>query len=342
MTSSDEMKKNAQALFEYWGPNSFSKTLPPHLQQALDEGNVDVHARDDGGQTLLHFAVKLKTPDTASRLLDLGADIEARNDHECTPIYWAGRDGMVETLKMLVERGAEWDVGSSTDSSPLHWAATNYRSEVARYLLEQGADKNAPNSYGMTPLHETARCGAPNAARALLDYGADCEARNNNGHTPLLNSRQEANTAAQIIMMQDQVTLLLLAAGANINVEDLAGNAMWAKESSKVFFDRQNEVALPVLDAWVSGQTDPAELTPAHVFQMLSVWPLADPKAPVPRFEHLEAIFSDARWKDEHAEHKLDLIQQIPGLTPREQMFLMGGHARSVLQRQQAGKEVER
>lgn len=95
-------------------------------------------------------------------------------------------------------------------------------------------------------------------------------------------------------------------------------------------------------DDWQENRLQPADLTPQHVMQMLNVWPLADVHAPVPRMEHLKAVFSDARWNAENAGHKADLIQHIQGLTPREQIYLMGGHARQILARQNEQGQLSR
>lgn len=57
------------------------------LVQILVASGASVHARDSGGNTVMHHAMKCLDPTVVQALLDLGADLDTPNDHGETPLH---------------------------------------------------------------------------------------------------------------------------------------------------------------------------------------------------------------------------------------------------------------
>ncbi len=107
--------------------------------------------------------------------------------------------------------------------TPLHWPAHNGFADIVTLLLDAGADIEADeiNCYGGKPLHWASE-HEPATVKVLLDRGANVNARNVKpdsefyGVTPLIMNATQKNDCSE-------VTKLLLAAGADIDATDCAG-----------------------------------------------------------------------------------------------------------------------
>lgn len=81
----------------------------------LDRG-ADVHARDAGGWTALHYAASslgapdIVSPEVLGLLLDRGAEIDAQENAGRTALHVAAGAISPEKIKLLLERGARVDI----------------------------------------------------------------------------------------------------------------------------------------------------------------------------------------------------------------------------------------
>ena len=85
-------------------------------------------------------------------LIERGADVNAKEEYGNTSLHWASLMDCIEIVKLLLDRGA--DVGATDKDrwTPLHWASEYNCIEIAKLLLEKGADVNSENNGGWTPL----------------------------------------------------------------------------------------------------------------------------------------------------------------------------------------------
>lgn len=203
----------------------------PEIAEYLINKGLDIHAKDDFGQTPLHTA---SSGDVAEVLLEQGADpydvaigpsSNSDGSHipsPRTPFHTARSKSVIETLFSYTtdslcseaqrkshekKYSVSW---CNFGDTPLHHAKT---AGVVEILVKNGFDINAKNSdstilKSRTPLHQTS---SGEVAKALIDHGADIDAKTEQGLTPL-------HTAPSA-----EVAKVLLQNGADINVRDEQG-----------------------------------------------------------------------------------------------------------------------
>lgn len=163
------------------------------------------------GDTPLHVAAAAFRASIATFLVACGADVQARNRRGATPLHYAA--------------DANLD-------------AADAQGETVAALLAAGSDPNARDRDKTAPLHRAARTRAVRAVEALLRGGADVNLANGSGSTPLhlavQNTGRGDTGAADVIARQRAIILVLLAAGARVDLRDGSGrtvheaaNAAW-------------------------------------------------------------------------------------------------------------------
>ena len=176
----------------------------PETVMACLDGNGRLAAlRGADGATPLHMAaLNSADPDVLGALVRHGADVGARNDGGETPLHWAvgGREDYVfdpAILDVLIGHGADVDARDGEGNTPLHLAALDKNPGLVEVLLRHGADVDARNSDGDTPLLLAAGRGRNRGVMALLiQHGADVDARGRDGGTPLQRAVQYGNSKA--------------------------------------------------------------------------------------------------------------------------------------------------
>ena len=173
----------------------------------LKEG-LDPNARDQGGDTPLHYAATdpfPDGPDVVRLLISAGARCDARSNDGDTPLHVAAGTG-------------------TTSNSFSHDEAV----ETVHLLLNCGANPNRRNKEGNTPLQTaftgtdipTSSSGAGDfgVIGALLRRGAKPNAKNNDGDTPLTLAVQKTDELSKSVR-------LLLQHGANPDTRNRKGSA---------------------------------------------------------------------------------------------------------------------
>jgi len=85
-------------------------------------------------------------------LIERGADVNAKEEYGNTPLHWASIENHIELAKLLIERGADVNAKRNDGETPLHWASIENYIELAELLLDRGADLEAKDNWGQTPL----------------------------------------------------------------------------------------------------------------------------------------------------------------------------------------------
>ena len=177
--------------------------------------NGDINAIGEySGETHLHAAAEwVRNPVIIEELVKNGADVKAKDNNGNTPLHWAVMDrvewhsdkGNVDVIWKLIRLGADPNAKNNEGDTPLHLAATaglrpsvtselNYKNSKIRStsnyiittLIERGADVNSRNNNGETPLHvaiDRPKRGVNSNwnVMALLKGGADVSLKDYNG-----------------------------------------------------------------------------------------------------------------------------------------------------------------
>ena len=185
----------------------------------LEEGEVDVEAKDTGGRgrTALSWAATEGHEEVVRLLVEVGkVDVESRDRDVRTALSWAAGEGHVEIVRLLVEKGkANLESQDWGDRTPLAHAVARDQERVVRWLVQRG-DVNIENKdiNGRTPLMSATQKGHLNLVKILLELGkADVEARESDfGRTPLIEAVINGDT--------EVVKMLLELGGADVEARD--------------------------------------------------------------------------------------------------------------------------
>lgn len=114
-------------------------------------------------------------------LVDYRAPINARNEIGETALHFSANRGYSETIALLLEKGANISVVDDKGRTPFHCVVmSGYRCElVVQTLLCSGADITTRDYEGRTILHCAVgdRYGREDVIKLLLEKGADITSR---------------------------------------------------------------------------------------------------------------------------------------------------------------------
>jgi ankyrin repeat protein len=123
-------------------------------------------------------------------IFELKADINAKDDKGQTPLHYSSERGYSTIIQFLVQHGAVINAKDNEGQTPLHLASKEVNSKIVKFLLEKNLDVNTVDNCGQTSLHlackycefHTKQC--LKIMRYLLEQGADREINDKDGKTP--------------------------------------------------------------------------------------------------------------------------------------------------------------
>ncbi|XP_066947052.1 transient receptor potential channel pyrexia-like [Macrobrachium rosenbergii] len=158
------------------------------LQALLTSG---VHINGHGGsfhETALHRAAYLGWAAGVKYLVSVGASVYAKNQFGQTPLHYAATASKpTACIKLLLETGRPGvlDHRDMRGHTPLHDASAKGCVPAINLLLKAGALVSARDGNGETPLHKAARKQSVPSMVALLNAGGDLAAVDGNGESVL-------------------------------------------------------------------------------------------------------------------------------------------------------------
>lgn len=159
--------------------------------------------------------------DTAAieRLIARGAALDEPDSSGQTALLLAVAGNHVAGARRLIEAGASINAQASNQDTPWLLAGARGRAEIIALMLPRRPDLSIRNRYGGNALIPACERAHVEAVKLLLTSGIDVDHVNNLGWTCLL----------EIVLLGDggarhqEVTRLVLAAGANPNLADRDG-----------------------------------------------------------------------------------------------------------------------
>lgn len=169
----------------HWAVSYNHVTIVQTLVQ-LKSFNVD--AVDGSGWTPLMMACSRKD---AERIVDLllskDADVNAKNNNGQTALHFCASKVNLDIARTLLAQKppASARTKDKRGQLPLHRAAAVGSVPMMKALLDAKSPLNATDMDGMTALHHAMSEGHGDAALLLLTMGAEHDKKDNNDHIPL-------------------------------------------------------------------------------------------------------------------------------------------------------------
>lgn len=172
--------------------------------KVLFEEDIVINARDEEGNTPLHFLISnIKTANELTALLNLSSISEANMNtqnflgntalHEVLQNRSLSITDKISLSKSLISNGININIKNNEGNTPLHLIAISSNNKVSliELFLDCKAEVNAQNTLGNTPLHEILQNTKLNLeakiylAKILINNGANVNIQNKEGNTPL-------------------------------------------------------------------------------------------------------------------------------------------------------------
>ncbi|KAF8417448.1 ankyrin repeat-containing domain protein [Tirmania nivea] len=160
---------------------------PAIVDLLIQQKGFDPDVRDGMGWTPLMCACSVRDGEgLVEKLIGRGADVEAKNDAGQTALHFCASKSHLHSARYLLQHGATSRVKDSRmQQLPLHRAAAVGSTPMIRLFLEDKSPVNATDREGWTALHHAIAEGHGDAALGLLKAGADASKKTNDGELAL-------------------------------------------------------------------------------------------------------------------------------------------------------------
>jgi len=168
--------------------NKGSQNDPEAIQQLIDKG-TDINAKDQYGNTTLHYAVRNGNKETVKFLLEEGADVNSRDKYGKTPLFNSVVNDDIEIVKMLIAKGADIKAKDKAGQGILccRQPSNKFRPlvEVVEFFINKGADPDMRYKDGKRLIDEMSSWKRKDLVALLIKNGVDVNVKNGKKLPPL-------------------------------------------------------------------------------------------------------------------------------------------------------------
>lgn len=160
----------------------------PIVQVLVQAKDFDVDVTDSSGWTPLMMACSRVDAENIVRvLLSKDADVNAKNNNGQTALHFCASKANLDIARNLLSQKppASARIKDTRGQLPLHRAAAVGSVPMLKALLDAKSPLNAADMDGMTALHHAISEGHGDAALLLLTAGAEYDKKDNDQHVPL-------------------------------------------------------------------------------------------------------------------------------------------------------------
>lgn len=145
---------NGQALLHYASGDS-NGVIVELIKYLVLQCHLDIHKKDNMGQTPFHYAAKTGSVGTLKFLIDQGASIDETDNEGQTALHLAvgkryNKDCVKARVELLISTGAKNDMQDKQGQTPLHVAVLRGLSDTVRYLLDTNIGIDIKDNHGLT------------------------------------------------------------------------------------------------------------------------------------------------------------------------------------------------
>lgn len=182
--NTDQSDPSAAAI-DLWDWPDLKSHEKEEVRQCL-QGSAERDGSHQPGNTPLHCAAWIGAADIVTTLLDAGADVHAKNDDGQSPLHYAITGSMI--MKYQAESPLVAFARHSSAATRPQTATEEDYALIISTLASAGADLNLYDDFGLTPLHCALAPCQIDLIQALVFAGSDVQIPGRNykkGHTPL-------------------------------------------------------------------------------------------------------------------------------------------------------------
>lgn len=185
------------------------------------------HQDKDGLTHLMKYSRRKKNQAEVipliNELIKNGTNVNLKDNEGKTALMYAASSGFIEAAKLLLENKVEIDAQDNWGKTAfshlfktfMYTTPEFFKTEMVKILIEYGANMEIPDSNGNTPLMNAASLEL--ALKLLLDAGV----------TNINAQNKEGNTALMYAVWSPKNVIMLLNAGADINLKNNEGKSVF-------------------------------------------------------------------------------------------------------------------
>ncbi|KAK0615489.1 putative ankyrin repeat protein [Lasiodiplodia hormozganensis] len=184
---------------------------PESYVEALLEAGARPELPDKDGYTALHWAAERRSLPLCQLLLEGRedvVDVNARDNKGETPLHWLlwWYNSPYEVAEYLLDKGADVRAENTDSQQPLYRACKTSNTAIARLLVAWGADVDDPETiFGWTSLHAAMAEQNLDLVKLLIDEGgAEILVRDQKLRTPIAQAAELGNDAILDFLLKSQ------------------------------------------------------------------------------------------------------------------------------------------